>query len=305
MTTDGIVDALLAVAAGDHDGAVRSARAAAAPEAAPAGSPRARLAQGLLRHLEGGGRDVYGDPAGFERFLDRGGNVGLYRDVHAALAACHARQRPGTVLDLGCGDGRLSVAALQPGVSRIELVEPSADLLAAAQKRLAGNGAGAGTGVAVAARGSTAQEMLDGLPDGAGWDTVQCTFALHALPPEDRARALATFARRARHLLLVEFDVPPLAVRSSGYARHAVARYTEGIAEYPDDDLVVDGFLVPVLVGQFDPGRPRHTWEQPIDLWIAGMLAAGFAEVRHHQVSPYWWAPAHLVEATSVVHLAG
>lgn len=298
MTTDGIVDALVAVAAGDHEGAVRSIGAATA--AATAGSPRARLAHGLLRHIDGGERDVYGDPAGFERFIDGGGNVGLYRDVQAALVASHTRDKPATVLDIGCGDGRLTVAAVQPGVTRIELVEPSAELLTAAQKRLADQGAGDGT---VVARNSTAQELLDGLDDDAGWDTVQATFALHALPPDDRARVLAMCARRARHLLLVEFDVPSFADRSPEHARYAVERYTEGVAEYEDDDVVVDGFLIPVLAGQFDPERPRHTWEQPIDLWVAGLLAAGFAEVRHQQISPYWWAPAHLVEATSVAHL--
>jgi SAM-dependent methyltransferase len=289
MTADRIADSLLAVAAGDNDRALANARAAT--RGAASGTPQSRLADALLRHLEGGegGRGVYTDPAAFERFIDGGGNVALYQRAHAALAERHARLAPDTVVDLGCGDGRLTGAAIRPGLERLDLVEPSAELLAAARERLRGQ--------PIVAHQSTAQQLVDTLPDGARWDVAQSTFALHAVPPADRQRVLAALAERARHLLLVEFDVPPFADRSPDHARYAAGRYAAGVAEY-DGDLVVDGFLVPVLVGQFAPDRPRHTWEQPIDAWIADLTAAGFTDVRHREISPYWWAPAHLVEAT-------
>jgi hypothetical protein len=54
---------------------------------------------------------------------------------------------------------------------------------------------------------------------------------------------------------------------------------------------------MPVLAGQFDPARPRHTWEQPIAAWVADLEAAGFTDVRRRPVAGYWWAPAELVEA--------
>jgi SAM-dependent methyltransferase len=288
MTADHIADALLAVAAGDQDRAMASARAATLD--GPAGTPSRRLADALLRHLDRGEGDVYGSPAAFERFIDGGGNVALYERAHAALAERHARHGPATVLDLGCGDGRLSLAALQPGLTRLDLVEPSAELLATAQARLAGH--------PVVAHQRTAQELVDTLADEVGWDIAQSTFALHAVPPADRARVLAALARHVRRLLVVEFDVPLFADRSADHARYAAERYAAGIAEYEDDDLVVDGFLVPVLVGQFDPSRPRHTWEQPIDAWVADLTSAGFTTVRHDLVHPYWWAPAHLLDAT-------
>ena len=289
MTADDIVDSLLAVAASDHDRAVASARAAR--RSAPPGTPSGRLADALLRHLDGGEGDVYDDPAAFERFIDGGGNVGLYRRAHAALVEHHEHLRPATVLDLGCGDGRLTDAAVRPdrGLERLDLVEPSAELLAAAEARLAGQ--------PVVAHGRTAQELIDGLADDARWDVAQSTFALHAVPPDDRARVLAALAQRVRCLLVVEFDVPPFADRSPDHARYAVERYAAGVAEHEDDDLVVDGFLVPVLVGQFAPDRPRHTWEQPIATWAADLTSAGFAEVHHTLVHPYWWAPAHLLTA--------
>jgi hypothetical protein len=127
---------------------------------------------------------------------------------------------------------------------------------------------------------------------------AQSTFALHAVPPGDRRQVLADLAARTTHLLVVEFDVPAFADRSPDHARYAAERYVEGVAEYAGDDLVVDRFLVPVLVGQFAPGRPRHTWEQPVDAWAADLAAAGFTDVRHSRLHPYWWAPAHLLEAS-------
>jgi hypothetical protein len=157
-------------------------------------------------------------------------------------------------------------------------------------------------GLEVVGHNVTAQQLLDendldNNDDDARWDVAQSTFALHAVPPADRSRVLAALARQVGRLLVVEFDVPPFADRSAAHARCAVERYAAGVAEYADDDLVVDGFLVPVLVGQFAPDRPRHTWEQPLDAWVEDLVSAGFTEVRTDLVSPYWWAPAHLLDA--------
>jgi SAM-dependent methyltransferase len=283
--TDAIAGVLLAIAAGDEASATRQAEAVAA-----AGSPQHRLADALRRHLAGGQGAVYDDPAAFERFIDGGGNIGLYRRAQAALAERHATIQPRAVLDVGCGDGRLTRAALRPGLARLDLVEPSAELLAAAEARLAWDVGD----TAVVPHLGTAQDLLD---TDTHWDVAQSTFALHAVPPDDRQHVLAALASRVRHLLVVEFDVPPFEDRSADHARYAAERYTEGVAEYADDDLVVGGFLVPVLAGQFAPDRPRHTWEQPIGTWARDLTAAGFTDVRHRLLHPYWWAPAHILEA--------
>jgi SAM-dependent methyltransferase len=290
--SDDIAGVLLAIADGDDEGAAR--RAGAAADGSAPGSPQHRLADALRRHLDGGRGDVYDDPAAFEHFIDGGGNVGLYRRAHAELAARHAAFGPRAVLDVGCGDGRLTRAALRPGLGRLDLVEPSAELLAAAEARLAPDLGG----TTLVLHPGTAQDLVDRLPD-LTWDVAQSTFALHAVPPDDRRRVLAALAGRVRRLLVVEFDVPPFADRSEEHARYAAGRYAEGVAEYAGDDLVVDGFLVPVLAGQFAPDRPRHTWEQPLDAWAADLAGAGFTDVHHTLLHPYWWAPAHLLEATT------
>jgi len=234
-----------------------------------------RVGPHLARLLAGERVDVWGGAAAFERFIDGGGNVALYAASLDALAAAHRAEAPASVVDLGCGDGRLSAAAVQPGLRRLDLVDPSAERLAAAAGRLAGN------------------------PD-ATWDAAQSTFALLAMPPGERREVLRTMARRTRRLLVVEFDVPAFADRSEAHARYAAERYEAGVAEYEGDDLVIDGFLMPVLVAQFEAGARRATWEQPVAASVAELAEAGFGHVEHRRIAPYWWAPAHLIDARGV-----
>jgi hypothetical protein len=241
--------------------------------------------------------DVYADPAAFERFVDGGGNVALYRDVDSALRDLYGCVRPRRFVDVGCGDGRLTTTVLGTGVEHVDLVEPSAELLHKAVARL--EDLGSGPGPTVAAHQVTAEQLVAEPGDAGPWDVAQSTFALHAVEPDARRRVLAALAGRVGHLVVVEFDIPAFEDRSPEHAAYAVERYAAGIAEYDGDELVVQGFLMPVLFGQFDPGQPRHTWEQPVAAWAADLRATGFRTVHHHQVHDYWWAPAHLLEATA------
>ena len=75
-------------------------------------------------------------------------------------------------------------------------------------------------------------------------------------------------------------------------------RYALGIAEYPDHPEVVARFLMPVLVGQVEPGRPRLTWEAPASWWAEALRDAGFADVAERPLLAYWWAPAVLITAS-------
>lgn len=255
--------------------------------AAAADQPTVRAA--LERYLAERG-DVYTDPVAFERFVDGGGNVALYRDAAAALRELHIRAQPRRAVDIGCGDGRLSSTLVRPSLEHIDLVEPSAALLAAAVSRLGD------TGPTVAPHQMTAEQFVD-VPTSAAWDVAQSTFALHAVDPRARRSVLSALATTVRRLVVIEFDVPAFVDRSREHAAYAVDRYAAGIAEYESDELVVQGFLMPVLVGQFDPAQPRHTWEQPVEAWASDLRAAGFHDVRHRRVHDYWWAPACLIEA--------
>jgi len=281
---EALVAALTAVSEG--------AWAAAAEHAARARSldPDDLLADALVDHLARGADDVYTDPEAFERFIDGGANIALYERTGRALAAVHAARRPTTVVDIGCGEGRLTAASIREGLRRLDLVEPSAELLGRAERRL-------DDGFEVVSHQIPAQELARVVP-GRRWEVAQSTFALHTLDPAARAAVLADLATRVHALLVVEFDCPALVDRSEAHIRHLVDRYQLGLAEYVDDPIVASGFLLPVLVGQIAPGVERHTWEQPVTAWGDDLRSAGFAHVRHRLVSDHWWAPAHLIEAT-------
>ncbi|HEX7135613.1 MAG TPA: class I SAM-dependent methyltransferase [Iamia sp.] len=282
---EALVAALAAITRGAWDEATETTARARGLD------PDDRLAQELGDHLARGRGDVYTDPEAFERFIDGGGNVGLYERSGRALASVHADRRPARVLDIGCGEGRLTATSLREGLHRLDLVEPSAELLARACRRLDDSG------VEVVAHNIGAEDLATAIPDGR-WDVAQSTFALHAVAPAARAAVLADLAHRVGALLIVEFDCPAFADRGEAHIRHLVERYEVGLAEYGDDPIVGPGFLLPVLMGQIAPGAERHTWEQPVAAWGDDLRAAGLASVRHRKVSDYWWAPAHLIEAT-------
>ena len=60
---------------------------------------------------------------------------------------------------------------------------------------------------------------------------------------------------------------------------------------------VVQGFLVPVLLGGIDAATVQTTWERPVSAWVDDVRAAGFGQVEVEPVSPYWWGPAVAIVA--------
>ena len=283
-----VIDALLALAAGDPAAAAAAARAGADAD------PGARLPRLLADNLGGAGRTgVYEEPRAFAEFISGGGNVALYASTTGELRAWHDRRETAALADIGCGDGRVTAGVIPPSCSRIDLIEPSAALLDAAAERLTA----ARVHAEVAVHETTLSGWLAGLPDGVTRDAAQSTFALHAVEPAERARALAGLRDHVAALAVAEFDVPAFADRGPEHAAYAAHRYERGLAEYPDASDVGPGFLVPVLVGQFDPSRPRLTWEQPLDAWRADLAAAGWTVESTTLLQDYWWASAHLVVA--------
>lgn len=292
MGSGDLVDALVTLGCGDRD----AARELAAGLAESTGDDLARVITDALDTADDDAPSgVYDTAAAFQGFIDGGSNVALYEHAARRLRALLARLEPASLIDVGCGDGRLTAALLDPGWSgTVDLVEPAHDLARAAVERLATHPA------QVTMHELGVEEFLDGLDDDthrdqAHWDVAMSTFALHNLEPARRRRMLGRLRTRCTTLALVEFDVPAFADGSREHATYVVERYRQGIAEYADRPDVVAGFLAPVLLRQFEPGAQRHTFEQPLAAWLDELSEARFTHVGSEPVADYWWAPASLI----------
>lgn len=275
-----VADALLQIAAGDRQAAATLCQRAAAS------SP---LASHLKDYLDqSGSGDVYVDPDAFERFISGGSNVALYAATITALAHRNQQQCAISILDIGCGDGRITTATVPDSCKLLHLLEPSEEMLQTAVARIGQ------TETSVESTSATLQDLLADEP-ARRWNAAQSTFALHNLTPRDRDDALTVLASRTGSIAIVEFDVPGFADRSHEHAVYAANAYETGIAEYDRNPKVITGFLLPVLVGQFAPDQPRHTYEQPIDAWAQDLRHAGFKSITTTPVAEFWWANAWLV----------
>ncbi len=234
------------------------------------------------------GGEVYVDPTAFQRFIDSPPNVALYAAVEDELATWISSGDASWVVDLGCGDGRLTGAVTPVDAAVVELVEPARAMLDIAVERFAGRRVDARC---MDAETWTAEVLADDLDSrDVGW----ATFALHNLAADGRAEVLGRIAEGVERFAVVEFDVPAFG-STPEHAAYCAQRYRDGVAVH-DDPLVVSGFLVPVLLGQFTDDAPRHTHEQPLEAWAGDLRRAGFVDVEVRVVhSDFWWAPAGLV----------
>jgi SAM-dependent methyltransferase len=280
--------ALAAVAAGNGDEANT-----AAERAADEGS---LLGVALSTYLRTSRRyDGYEQPAAFESFVNGGGNIDLYRRTSATLASAYL---PGmSVLDIGCGNGRALVPALQAAGTNlpaaVDLVEPGADLL---QHCVAAITAAA-LPIQVTGWQLGLTDFLPTAPVNQRWHLAQSTFGLQSVEPAERARALAALASRVDRLIVIDVDVSDHRPGSRKQLRDLAARYEQVLAEYDEDrDLVAQGFLMPVLLGQLS-AAPRTNWEQPVADWVDQVTAAGFSDVQTQPVADYWAGPAFVLVA--------
>lgn len=290
--------ALQALVEGDVD----AARLAVQVDGSLLGSA---LRQYLDREVEASvSGSVYDQPAAFEAFIRGGGNVPLYCAVSAALADLHDDHRPGSLLDVGCGDGTALLPALRSArhrPARVDVVEPSEALLQAAAAGLRDwQDGSAAAGSTVHTWPLTVQEFL-AAPRGStpeAWGIVESTFALHTLAHLDRSTVLRELCRRTDVLAVVEFDVPEAPVGSAEHVEFLARTYERGLAEYDEQrELVAQGFLMPVLTGQLRPGAVRATFEQPAAAWVEQVRSAGFTDVVVTVLDDYWSSPAFLLTA--------
>lgn len=253
-------------------------------------NPDDALIAALATYLQAGGAaSVYDQPAAFDEFISFGGNPPMYERTIAALHEVQQRVAPAHVIDIGCGDGRVTGASLASTVRRVDLLEPSRALLDAAA------GSIARPGLEVRPVCATLTDHLAHSSDR--WDLAQATFALHNLDAKQRTAAWEEMRDRTAVLAIVEFDVPDHPEGSDAHFEFLARSYSVGVSEYLDHPNVVQGFLMPVLTGQLDPSRPRYTHEQPIDAWCDELERAGFRTERT-LVFDYWWSPATLIVAT-------
>lgn len=275
-------DALLAISRSEHAAARQFAADAVSDD--PDGLLAAALSSYLgLEQAEG----VYGEPSGFEDFVGQGGNPALYASTIKELGALHRSILPDSVLDIGCGDGRVTAAVVQPRTD-VLLLEPSTVLLELAELRMRARTTSlecVNTGI---------QQLLDTRRQR--WDLVQATYSLHTIDKPERLHVLAQLREHTDRLAVVEFDVPAYADHSVAHADYVIDRYEVGLAEYHAYPNVISDFLLPLLVGQFDPTQKRHTFEQPIENWKKDLLEAGWTDVETSPVAEYWWADAVLLD---------
>ncbi|WP_457389785.1 hypothetical protein [Roseateles sp. P5_E1] len=242
---------------------------------------------------------VYTSPAAFEAFIRGGGNVPLYERVSAELAS-HYTPDVHSLLDIGCGDGHalfpaLAAAAHPHALERLTLVEPASALLASAvarahaeQPTLPVQALNEGLGAFVHKLG----------PDNR-WDLAQATFALQAIPEPERWAGLARLRSHVERLVIVEFDIPDLQRGSDAYVASLAQRYERALGEYEGAtrDLVAQGFLIPMFLGQLDAQTAATNWEHPMPVWREKLEALGWRVTRLAHISDYFWAPAFVLVA--------
>lgn len=256
----------------------------------------------LDRVLQQGKANVYVSPRGFRAFIRGGGNIHLYEQTSAALKQVYEPAGPLALLDIGVGDGLALLPALTENIRQIDLVEPSAELLAQTEAALQQRG------VPHRAFNLTLQQFAAQPNTQRAWDIAQATFSFQSVPPAERPAALHWLRERTKRMLIVEFDAPsyvgaaqPEDFLSQQRIDYVVTHYQRGLAEYDnradDDSSVAQGFLMPVFFGYFDRTANRTNWEIPTQGWADLLREAGFADIDIRPIFDYWWAPARLIDA--------
>jgi tRNA (cmo5U34)-methyltransferase len=167
----------------------------------------------------------WADPARAEWFLGRSGSIPFRGDGERVLVDDLSNALPGRVLDLGCGDGRLTdlVLAAYPG-STACCVDLSEVMLAAAAERFAGN-----------PNVEFVQHWFDEpLPVAGPFDAVISSLAIHHVADERKRSLYAEIAKLlAPGGVFANLEI----VRSPTQALHDRWRDEMGARDDPSDQL--------------------------------------------------------------------
>lgn len=244
---------------------------------------------------------VYAAPAAFEAFIRGGGNVPLYERVSAELAR-HYTPDIRSLLDVGCGDGHALFPALaqaRHALERLTLVEPAGALLAGAVARARAGQPALPVQALNEALGAFATRLRAGTADPDRWDLAQATFALQAIPEPERWDGLARLRAHVKRLVIVEFDIPDLQRGTEAHVASLAQRYERALGEYEGAtrELVAQGFLIPMFLGQLDAQTAATNWEHPMPVWRERLQSLGWRVTRLEHLSDYFWAPAFVLVA--------
>lgn len=72
---------------------------------------------------------------------------------------------------------------------------------------------------------------------------------------------------------------------------------TSALSEYEGAtrDLVAQGFLIPMFLGQLDAQTAATNWEHPAPVWREKLESLGWRVTRLQHLSDYFWAPAFVL----------
>ncbi len=131
----------------------------------------------------------WGDAAKVDEYLDRVGRLAPRLAGEAVLVEVLPNE-PQRILDLGCGDGRLTALVLEarPNVSEAIAVDVSPPMLAKARERFAGDD-----------RARVFEhDLADNLKPLGEFDLIVSGFAIHHLDDERKQELFAEVARQLR-----------------------------------------------------------------------------------------------------------
>lgn len=289
----------------------------------------------LNRVLRDGKQGVYVSPEGFSAFIRGGGNVGLYANTSAMLRTAYEEYASLSLLDIGVGDGLALLPALTPNIHQLDLVEPSAAMLpntraqldavpmqhrafnGTVQDFMAHNPFGNMEWDVIQATFSLQSVLPEDRPKLMGWLSERGGRVLMAEfdPPilkdpfaddwvkyviNHYERGLAEYARKpASDAADSPVDAASLDSAEAGNETRITADLAQAAELDPvRENLVAQGFLMPVMFGYFDTNVARTNWEVPVAEWVDLLKDAGFSKVETRLIYPYWWANAYLIDAS-------